>query len=352
MGRYGAHDPETHGHVAPSLVAMIMRSPGLEYLELELQEDPNNEEYVEFGWLVEAIAPVLEHTFEHLRVFSLKGSASIDSEHFIRSDQHNLMRDFLFRHPKLHTLQLPWDWEMNALIKEPIQGSAEPLRGALPGLRHFAGPTYLVVLFLQLEIAQNLERLGIRDSGDDEESDLLSVIRSFPRLPNLQRLDFLSEYMLDCTSFSEVLQVTTNITELAVRWVDGNPAVTKAALSRLPHLKYLSLGFEVLPHLVNRVYKTISREQESNEVLQLARQCTNLVLLRIFPDENIQDTFDYQTCWHIRRYPSGSVDVTFSSLRRLPEIGGGLMLDAEYHQWAYNTFTGQYWGFTPTVEVE
>ncbi|KAG9074022.1 hypothetical protein FRC06_010992 [Ceratobasidium sp. 370] len=331
---------------------MIMRSPELEYLELELQEDPDDEEYTELGWLVEAIAPVLEHTFEHLRVFSLKGTANIDSEYFVRSDQHNLVRDFLFRHPKLHTLHLPWDWEMNNLIDQPIRDHAEPLRGALPGLRHFSGPTYLVMLFLQLEIAQNLERLGILDTSEGEESDLLAFTRSFPRLPNLQRLDFLSTYMLDCMSFSEVLEATTNIIELTVRWVDGDPAVTKAALSSLPHLRYLNFGFNVLPHLSNRVYKTVSREQESSEVVQLAHQCANLVLLRIFPEEDIRDTFDYQTCWHIRRYLSGSIDVTFSSLRRLPEMGAGQMLDAEYHQWAYNKFAEQCWGFTPAVEVE
>ncbi|KAG9101855.1 hypothetical protein FS749_002279, partial [Ceratobasidium sp. UAMH 11750] len=264
------HDSDTHGHVASSLVAMILRSPGLEYLELELGEDPNDERHVGL-WLVEAIAPVLEHTFEHLRGFVLKAFASIDSEHFVRADQHNLVRNFLFRHPKLHTLDLPWDWGMNNLINEPIQDCAEALRGALPGLRHFAGPTYLVILFLQLDIAQNLERLGIVDTGDDEESDLLDFVPLIPRLPNLRRLDFLSTYMLDCTSFSETLKATPNITELTLNWVDGSIVVTKAALSSLPNLKYLNLGFNVLPYLTNRVYKTVSKEEESREVFQLAQ---------------------------------------------------------------------------------
>ncbi|KAG8772422.1 hypothetical protein FRC12_003083 [Ceratobasidium sp. 428] len=345
------YDTETQGHVAPSLVAMIMRSPGLEHLELELQEDPEAEGHDEFGWLVEAIAPVLENTFKHLQVFSLKGTASIDSEYFVRPDQHNLIRDFLFRHPNLHTLHLPWDWDMNTLINGPIKDHAQSLRGVLPGLRQFAGPTYLVLLFLQLDIAQNLERLGIHDTSDGEESDLLAFTSTLPRLPNLRQLDFLSAYMLDCMSFSGALKATPNITELTILWVDGDPAVTRAALISLPCLKHLNLGFNVMPHLTNRVYRAVSKEQESDEVFQLARECPSLIRLRIFPEEDLKDTFDYQICWHIRRYSSGLIDVIFSSLRKLPEIGG-MMLDPQYHKWAYDVFIDGYWGFTPSVEVD
>lgn len=202
---------------------MILRSPRLEHLELELQEDPDDEGFMSFGWLVEAIEPVLKHTFRHLRVFRLSGTASIDSEHFLRPEETNLIRSFLFRHPQLHTLQLPWDWEMNYLIHEPLVDSAQLLRGALPNLRRFEGPTYLCMVILQLDIAQNLEHLGILDASDDEESDLLEFVTSFPQLPNLRRLDFLSTYMLDCQSFSGVLESTPNITELTVHWVDGDP---------------------------------------------------------------------------------------------------------------------------------
>jgi hypothetical protein len=202
---------------------MILRSPKLEHLELELKEDASVNNFETFGWLVEAIASVLERNFRDLRVFSLTGTASIDSEHFLNPDQHNLIRDFLFRHPDLRTLQLPWDWEMNNLINEPIPDNPQILRGILPALRHFEGPTYLCVIILQLDIAQNLEHLGILDACEDEESDLYMFTCSFPRLPNLRRLDFLSTYMLDCVSFDGVLEATPNITELTVRWVDGDP---------------------------------------------------------------------------------------------------------------------------------
>lgn len=218
-----AHDPDTNGHVAPSLVAMILRSPNLEYLELELQENPNDEGFMSYGWQVEAIEPVLNHIFPHLQVFRLSGTASIDSEHFLRPEETNLIRSFLFRHPHIHTLQLPWDWDMNFLITEPFEDSPQVLRGALPNLRHFEGPTYLCMVILQLDIAQNLEHLGILDASEDEESDLYDFVTSFPQLPNLQQLEFMSTYMLDTESFSGVLDATPNITELTVHWVDGDP---------------------------------------------------------------------------------------------------------------------------------
>ncbi|KAF8606859.1 hypothetical protein BDV93DRAFT_593387 [Ceratobasidium sp. AG-I] len=314
------HDPDTNGHIAPSLVAMILRSPNLEHLELELQENPDDDGFMSFGWLVEAIAPVLNHTFHHLRVFRLSGTASIDSEYFLRLEETNLIRSFLFRHPQLHTLQLPWDWDMNFLIDEPLEDSPQALKGALPSLRHFEGPTYLCIVILQLDIAQNLEHLGILDASEDEESDLLGFVTSFPQLPNLRRLEFMSTYMLDNESFSGVLDATPNITELTVHWVDGDPDVTRQGITKLQHLRKLTFGFNVLPHLANRLYKRVSAEQETAEVFELARQCPSLVLLRVLPEEYAEDSFDYMTSWHIERHSNGLIDVSFSSLPKLPMI--------------------------------
>ncbi|QRV92481.1 hypothetical protein RhiJN_20499 [Ceratobasidium sp. AG-Ba] len=346
-----AHDSDTNGRIPPSLVVMILSSPELEHLELELQENPQNEEYEEIGWLVEAITPVLEHTFPNLRVFLLKGAANIDSEFFVDAEKHSDIRNFLFRHPHLHTLELPWDWSMNALIHEPLHLATTALRGILPRLRYFAGPTYLVTLFLQLDFAQNLERLAIHDTADDDQSDLSKFSRSFPRLLNLQRIDFLSSYMLDCMSFSEIVRATPNITELTLLWVDGDPEITRVALANLTKLRALNLGFNVLPHLSNRKQKYASKEQESHEVFELARQCPSLRILRIYPEENAPGVFDHQTCWRIQRYPTGVINTTFSGLRERSDVGGGLMSDVGYYQHLYELFIEQCWGFTPAMEV-
>ncbi|CUA68758.1 hypothetical protein RSOLAG22IIIB_03617 [Rhizoctonia solani] len=217
------YDPDTNGHVAPALVEMILLSPHLEYLELDLKENPEDEQFMSAGWLVEAIAPVLQHTFEHLKTFRLGGTASIDSEFLLAPEESNLIRDFIIRHPKLHTLQLPWDWEMNSLIRQPVQDTWTILQGILPNLRCFEGPTYLVMLFLKLDVAQHLEHLVVLDSAEDEESDLAVFSDAFPRLPNLRNLEFRSTYMLDTTSFFEVVKGTPNITELTIAWVDGDP---------------------------------------------------------------------------------------------------------------------------------
>lgn len=201
-----------------------MRSPNLEHLELELRENPNDEHFMSAGWLVEAISTVLQHTFEKLRVFKLGGTASIDSEYLLRPEENNLIRSFLFRHPNLTTLQLPWDWEMNALIYEPVSEPAQILRSALPNLRHFEGPTYLAMVILHIEdVAQRLESLGILDTAEDEESDLTAFAAKFPRLPNLRRLDLMSTYMLDHRSFATMLRAAPNIRELTVYWVEGEP---------------------------------------------------------------------------------------------------------------------------------
>jgi hypothetical protein len=202
---------------------MIIRSPNLEYLELDLKEDPRDPQFATAGWLIEAISPVLQYTFEHLKVFRLGGTASIDSEFLLRPEEESLVRGFIVRHPGLHTLQLPWDWEMNSLIREPIQETWTILQGTLPNLRRFEGPTYLVMLFLKLDISQKLEHLVVLDSAEDEESDLTAFLDTFPRLPNLRNLEFRSSYMLDNASFSEVVKATPNITELTINWVDGDP---------------------------------------------------------------------------------------------------------------------------------
>ncbi|KDN45389.1 hypothetical protein RSAG8_04976, partial [Rhizoctonia solani AG-8 WAC10335] len=249
------YDPDTNGHVASSLVEMILLSPDLEYLELDLKENPRDEQFMSAGWLVEAIAPVLQRTFEHLKVFRLGGTASIDSEFLLRPDEENLLRDFVIRHPGLHTVQLPWDWEMNSLIQQPIQDTWTILQYALPNLRRFEGPTYLVMIFLKLEVAQRLEHLVVLDSADDEESDLSVFSDTFPRLSNLRTLEFRSTYMLDTTSFSEVVKGTPNITELTVTWVDGDPEITMGCLIGLKRLRALTLGFNVMPHLAKRFYK-------------------------------------------------------------------------------------------------
>ncbi|QRV77663.1 hypothetical protein RhiJN_05678 [Ceratobasidium sp. AG-Ba] len=346
-----AHDPETNGHIPPSLIRMMVSSPELEHLELELQENPQNEGYEEIGWLVEAIAPVLAHTFPNLKTFSLKGTANIDSEFFVNAGENSDIRSFLFRHPNLHTLELPWDWSMNALIHEPLQLATTALRGVLPNLRRFSGPTYLVALFLKLDFARGLEHLAIHDTADDEESDLSKFARSFPRLPNLQRLDFLSSYMLDSASFFEVVKATPNITELTLLWVDGDPETTRVALTSLAKLRALNLGFNVLPHLCNRSQKYVSKEQESHEVFELARQCPSLKFLRIYPEEDTPGGLDHQICWYIQRCSTGVINITFSGPLEWSNIGGDLMSDVGYYQRLYKVFTEQYWGFTPTIEV-
>lgn len=213
--------------MAPGLVKMILRSPNLEYLELDLRENPQDEGFLSFGWLVEAITPVLRYNFENLKVFRLGGTASIDSEFIFNSGEESLVRDFLFRHPGLHTLQLPWDWEMNNLVREPLDRASEALRGALPNLRRFEGPAYLVMVILRLEIAQRLEHLVVLDTMEDEDYNLAAFAASFAPLPNLQHLAFMSTYMLDNRTFAGVLSATPNITELTVQWVDGDPVSTR-----------------------------------------------------------------------------------------------------------------------------
>ncbi|CAE6460512.1 unnamed protein product [Rhizoctonia solani] len=335
------YDSDTNGRIAPSLVEMILLSPNLEHLELDLKETPRDEWFMSAGWLVEAIAPVLQHTFEHLKVFRLGGTASIDSEFLLQPDEENLIRGFIIRHPGLHTLQLPWDWEMNALIRQPIQDTWTILQDVLPNLRCFEGPTYLVMLFLKLKVAQRLEHLVILDSAEDEESDLSVFSDKFPRLPNLRTLEFRSTYMLDTTSLFEVVKGTPNITELTITWVDGDPEVTLGCLIGLKHLRTLTLGFNVMPHLAKRLYKTVPREQETKEVLQLAQECTNLELIRILPEENIMDTFDYHTQWHISRSSNGSIDVSFSSLRKLSPLGSAPLLDVEMCRRKYKHLLGR-----------
>ncbi|CAE6520836.1 unnamed protein product [Rhizoctonia solani] len=314
------YDPDTNGHISSSLVEMIVLSPNLEYLELDLKENPYDEQFMSAGWLVEAIAPVLQRTFEQLKVFRLGGTASIDSEFLLLPEEENLIRDFIIRHPGLHTLQLPWDWEMNSLIRQPVQDTWTILQDALPNLRRFEGPTYLVRLFLKLDVAQRLEHLVVLDSAEDEESDLVVFSGTFPRLPNLRTLEFRSTYMLDTTSFSEVVKGTPNITKLTITWVDGDPDVTLGCLIGLKSLRVLTLGFNVMPHLAKRSYKAVSKEQESEEVFQLAQQCASLELIRILPEENVDDLFDYNTQWHISRSPNGSIELSFSSLRELPQV--------------------------------
>ncbi|KAJ1303352.1 hypothetical protein OPQ81_011547 [Rhizoctonia solani] len=323
------YDDETNGRVSSSLVKMILRSPNLQYLELDLKESPRHQQFMSTGWLVEAISPVLQHTFVHLKVFRLGGTASIDSEFLLLPEEENLIRDFILRHPGLHTLQLPWDWEMNSLIRQPIQETWTILQDALPNLRCFEGPTYLVMLFLKINVGQRLERLVVLDSAEDEDSDLAGFAGNFPRLPNLRALEFWSTYMLDTTGFSEVVKGTPNITELTITWVDGDPEVTIKCLISLKYLRVLTLGFNVLPHLANRAYKTVAREQEAEEVLQLAQKCTSLEVIRILPEENIDDTFDYNAQWHISRSSNESINVSFSSLRKLPRVKKGVMVDVD-----------------------
>lgn len=330
------YDPETNGHIAPSLVRMIMRSPNLEHLELELRENPNDEHFMSAGWLVEAISTVLQHTFEKLRVFKLGGTASIDSEYLLRPEENNLIRSFLFRHPNLTTLQLPWDWEMNALIYEPVSEPAQILRSALPNLRHFEGPTYLAMVILHIEdVAQRLESLGILDTAEDEESDLTAFAAKFPRLPNLRRLDLMSTYMLDHRSFATMLRAAPNIRELTVYWVEGEPGITREAITSLLHLRSLTIGYNVLPHLADRLHQDVSSTQETDEVFHLALQCPSLRLLRILPEEGSSDHFDYQMLWTIERRASGPIHAVFSRLRRL-EVRSNLLLNPEVCRRRYN----------------
>ncbi|KAH7336958.1 hypothetical protein B0J17DRAFT_665574 [Rhizoctonia solani] len=320
---------------------MILRSPNLEYLEIDLKENPRDPQFMTAGWLVEAISLVLQHTFENLKVFRLGGTASIDSEFFLRPEEQNLIRDFIIRHPGLHTLQLPWDWEMNSLIRQPIPETWTILQDVLPNLRCFEGPTYLVMLFLKFKVAQCLERLVVLDSTEDEESDLAVFSSTFPRLPNLQTLEFQSTYMLDTTSFSEVVKGTPNITKLTVNWVDGDPEVTMGCLVALKHLRVLTLGFNVMPHLAKRSYKNVSIEQEENEVFQLAQRCTNLEVIHILPEENISDTFDYNTQWHISRSSNGLINLTFSSLRKLPLVGTAPLVSVDMCRRRYSHLLGE-----------
>ncbi|CAE6415774.1 unnamed protein product [Rhizoctonia solani] len=334
------YDADTNGHISSSLVNMIMRSPNLEYLELDLKENSRDPQFMTAGWLVEALYPVLMHTFKHLKVFRLGGTASIDSEFLLRPEEENLIRGFILRHPGLHTLQLPWDWEMNSLIREPIQETWTILQGALPNLRCFEGPTYLVTLFLKLDVAQHLEHLVILDSAEDEESDLTETLDTFPQLPNLRKLEFLSTYMLDTTSFSEVVKITPNITELTINWVDGDPEVTMQCLIGLRHLKSLSLGPNVIPHLINRPYKTVPVEQELQEVLQLAQNCTSLEVVRILPEEG--SIFDYNTRFYISRASDGTVaNVNRQTMRILP-IGMFPVIDPNFCKQKYRDLLGDF----------
>ncbi|KAF8754911.1 hypothetical protein RHS01_05650 [Rhizoctonia solani] len=277
-------DPETNGHISPALVNMIMRSPNLEYLELDLKEDPDDPQFLS-------------------AVFRLGGTANIDSELLLRPEEESLIRGFILRHPGLHTLQLPWDWDMNSLIREPIHETWMTLQGALPNLRCFEGPIYLVIIFLKLKLAQQLERLVVVDSSEDEESDLAKFIENFPRLPNLRVLELQSTYMLDTTSFSEIMKATPNITELTVNWVDGDPEATIQTLAGLKYLKSLAVGFNVMPHLVNRPYQAVPVQQELREVLQLAHECTSLEVVRILPEEGSK--FDHDTRFYISRASNG-----------------------------------------------
>ncbi|KAF8685727.1 hypothetical protein RHS04_00652 [Rhizoctonia solani] len=336
-----AFDPETNGHISPALVNMIMRSPNLEYLELDLKEDPDDPQFLSAGWLVEAISPVLKHTFEHLKVFRLGGTANIDSELLLRPEEESLIRGFILRHPGLHTLQLPWDWDMNSLIREPIHETWMTLQGALPNLRCFEGPIYLVIIFLKLKLAQQLERLVVVDSSEDEESDLAKFIENFPRLPNLRVLELQSTYMLDTTSFSEIMKATPNITELTVNWVDGDPEATIQTLAGLKYLKSLAVGFNVMPHLVNRPYQAVPVQQELREVLQLAHECTSLEVVRILPEEGSK--FDHDTRFYISRASNGmTTNINRLTMRRLMPVGVSPAMDLDLCKQKYRGFLGDF----------
>jgi hypothetical protein len=210
---------------------MILRSPNLEHLELHLQESTRDENFMSPGWLVEAIAPVLQHTFENLQVFRLGGTANIDSEFLLRPEEGNLIRSFLFRHPKIHTLQLPWDWEMNFLIEESQEEASKILHNAVPNLRMFEGPSYLILVLMNLDIAQRLEHLVIPDVLEDEVYELEAFAAALPPLPNLRRLDIMLTYTLDDAAFARVLKATPNLTELTVQWIEGDPVSIKVPLS-------------------------------------------------------------------------------------------------------------------------
>ncbi|GAB1520758.1 hypothetical protein RhiTH_003846 [Rhizoctonia solani] len=320
---------------------MIMRSPNLEYLELDLKEDPDDPQFLSAGWLVEAISPVLKHTFKHLKVFRLGGTANIDSELLLRPEEESLIRGFILRHPGLHTLQLPWDWDMNSLIREPIHETWMTLQGALPNLRCFEGPIYLVIIFLKLKLAQQLERLVVVDSSEDEESDLAKFIENFPRLPNLRVLELQSTYMLDTTSFSEIMKATPNITELTVNWVDGDPEATIQTLAGLKYLKSLAVGFNVMPHLVNRPYQAVPVQQELREVLQLAHECTSLEVVRILPEEGSK--FDHNTRFYISRASNGmTTNINRLTMRRLMPVGVSPAMDLDLCKQKYRGFLGDF----------
>jgi hypothetical protein len=100
------------------------------------------------------------------------------------------------------------------------------------------------------------------------------------------------------------------------------------SLIGLKHLKSLSLGFNVMPHLINRPYRTVPVQQESQEVLQLAQMCTSLELVRILPEEG--SIFDYKTRFYISRASNGVVTrVHRWTMRVLEPYGGTPLIDLD-----------------------
>ncbi|KAG9119017.1 hypothetical protein FRC07_006180 [Ceratobasidium sp. 392] len=288
-------DPSPDAGLPEAMIDMVRASPNLRSLELDLS-DPSMDR---LRWSPDQLCSGLDTTFPNLRVLRMLGAATPDWESFFESPDDSSYRQFLKRHPKLHTVSMGWVHE-HSWRDFP----AESLAALFPSLRHFEGPLFICQALVSSSIATQLESLtALDESLEGNEIDELS--ESAFEMPSLRSLRFrLEDEELNSDAVTKLLSLAPNLKQLTVCSITSKLGELVEILKHAPNLEELTMPIDKILEIVQGMGETTA----SALVYELAHELPNLRVVHDGLEPELRRR------WVISQTSESSVHVTYTQL--------------------------------------
>jgi hypothetical protein len=202
-----------------SLVTLLRACPNLKSLNLYLLDSQD----VGNTWSPDGLLDTLGFAvFPSLTAFRALGAVGQDWEAFFDSPDSNLLRAFLSRHPKLHTVGLGWvDGYDYYNYVDP-----QSMAALFPSLKHLEAPAFLCAPVLASSLANQLESVTVLDKMFSRiRPNLYAIAQGIAPLPNLRKLALHvdNQKWIEMDHLKRVLRSAPNLEELEYRTPFGEP---------------------------------------------------------------------------------------------------------------------------------